>query len=196
MQKADDMRFWSRKSEKSLNQSYYIQYQSVFSGGTVKPTRIFSCQLSLMQMKASVRSLCFFCQTAFTHHKHSPLFEQQTVRLWAALLLQLMTLSTCNFSPTAAAHPHGAASMRNPPPASIRQTDREREWGGHGSMGFTITYWFTQLSLSWEWGWIHSPCLFGVELLLTQSSSLFLITLPLGRLKCTSLVSSWYGNVT
>ncbi|KAK1893275.1 RNA polymerase II C-terminal domain phosphatase-like 3, partial [Dissostichus eleginoides] len=37
-----------------------------------------------------------------------------------------MTLSTCNFSLPAAAHPHGAASMRDALPASIRQTERLR----------------------------------------------------------------------
>ncbi|KAI4821025.1 hypothetical protein KUCAC02_028977, partial [Chaenocephalus aceratus] len=37
-----------------------------------------------------------------------------------------MTLSTCNFSLPAVARPHGAASMRDALPASIRQTERLR----------------------------------------------------------------------
>lgn len=84
-----------------------------------KLARISTPQLNLIDLNNSA--------FLFTY---AILICQEQRSMLPLLLLQLSTLSTCRFSLPAAARPHGAASVRAPLPASIRQTERLRMRSG------------------------------------------------------------------
>lgn len=107
-----------------------IAYHSVFGDrrAVVKPAGISLPQLNLqtqiksVSMKPRSFFFSFFFSYAIIRHKRCLFFDHDKSML-EHLLLQPVTLSTCNFSLPAAACPHRAASMRST--ACIHHTDRD-----------------------------------------------------------------------